>query len=256
MQPDFDRTPSQTEAKGSASSPDDAEPRPAPHDETLAELGPLYHDFSFLGVANTQISEVYRLNQKAKAPVIIEYLQKALRLCREKQESSPSFTELFCADGYYAMVAAKLGYRPAIGIDDNRDGYSAKAKEIARRLNLSQCRFVEATITADSQHERSDVVANLGGLYHVSNPREILLNSYRLAKSHLIVQSVVSLANDDATYFESPAPGWTWGCRYNRRSFHEMVSDTCPGIIESRFNELGGNERLEDRGSAYYLIEK
>jgi len=59
--------------------------------------------------------------------------------------------------------------------------------------------------------EQVDIVANLGGLYHVSNPKEIIEKSYNMAKKLLVIQSVVSMKNDDENYFESPAPGWTWG---------------------------------------------
>jgi len=35
-----------------------------------------------------------------------------------------------------------------------------------------------------------------------------------------------------------------------------MIKRLCPEIIDHHFNELEGNDRLEDRGRAYYLIEK
>lgn len=64
------------------------------------------------------------------------------------------------------------------------------------------------------------------------------------------------MANDDPAYFETPAPGWDWGSRFNRRSFQRMVEREGYNVIDSAFNELTGNERLEDRGSVYYLIRK
>jgi hypothetical protein len=67
---------------------------------------------------------------------------------------------------------------------------------------------------------------------------------------------VVSLATDDADYFESPAPGWTWGNRFSRKSFDRMIRSLGYTIVDSHFNELEGNSRPEDRGSVYYLIQK
>ena len=229
---------------------------PDQKNNVLADLGPLYHDYSFFGIANEQISEVYAQNQKAKASILTAYIAQAVGKCDLKDNKEPSFTELFCADGYYAMVASRLGCSPSLGIDGNSEKHLDKAKEIADRLRLSDCRFIEAEIGPGSTFERTDIVANLGGLYHVKKPMEILRNSFRQARQYLIVQSVVSLATDDDSYFESPAPGWTWGCRYSRSSFHKMITEICPNVIDHHFNELTGNERPEDRGSVYYLIKK
>jgi len=64
------------------------------------------------------------------------------------------------------------------------------------------------------------------------------------------------MSNSDENYFETPAPGWTWGCRYNKYSFDNMIRSFDWKILDSYFNELEGNGRLDDRGSVYYLIEK
>ena len=80
--------------------------------------------------------------------------------------------------------------------------------------------------------------------------------SYTMAKRYLIVQSVVNLATDNENYFESPAPGWTWGNRFSRKSFDKMIKELGYNVIDCHFNELEGNDRLEDRGSVYYLIQK
>ena len=64
------------------------------------------------------------------------------------------------------------------------------------------------------------------------------------------------MSNSDENYFETPAPVWTWGCRYNKYSFDNMILSFDWKILDSYFNELEGNGRLDDRGSVYYLIEK
>jgi hypothetical protein len=224
---------------------------------TLADISPLYHDFSFFGVSNKQLSDQFIQNQKAKAPLITAYIAYAKAKCETTKDSpNPSFTELFCADGYYTMVASRLGCSPCIGIDNNCEGYLDKSKAIVESLGMQDCRFIKSEISEKSSFDSTDIVANLGGLYHVSNPREILQNSFIQARQFLIVQSVVSLATDDVTYYESPAPGWTWGSRYSRSFFHKMITDICPNIVDHDFNELTGNSRSEDRGSVYYLIKK
>ncbi|MFH1114442.1 MAG: class I SAM-dependent methyltransferase [Pseudomonadota bacterium] len=221
----------------------------------LRDLGPLFHEYSFFGVDNDQLPGYYELNQKAKAPIIIAYIAYAIAKSKQSASDAVSFTELFCADGYYAMVASRLGCDRSIGIDNDRDRHFSNAKVIANRLNIN-VDFRNDDITPHSTFPSTDIVANVGGLYHVSEPERILQLSYKMANRFLIVQSLVSLARDEEDYFESPAPGWNWGSRFGRKSFDKMIKRTCPKILDCHFNELEGNERLEDRGSVYYLIEK
>jgi hypothetical protein len=78
-----------------------------------------------------------------------------------------------------------------------------------------------------------------------------------MSNNYLIVQNVVSLANTNNNYFETPAPGWTWGSRYSRESFDNLMQKKFDSkIIFHHFNELTGNSRLEDRGNSMYLIAK
>lgn len=223
--------------------------------DTLADLGPLYHSFSFFGVDNEQLPGMFAANQRAKAPIIIAYV--ALALAKARIEGRPlTFTELFCADAYYAMVASRLGADWCVGVDNDRDGFFPTATRIAERLGITNLSLQNVEIQSDSQYEQVDVVANVGGLYHVDDPEGILALSYGMARRYLIVQTVVSVATDDPDYFERPAPGWTWGNRYSRASFDRMLRRLCPRVIDSHFNVLEGNDRAEDRGSVYYLIEK
>ncbi len=93
-------------------------------------------------------------------------------------------------------------------------------------------------------------------MYHVPNPVEILRKSWNLARRYLIVQSVVSMANEGETYFESPAPGWAHGSRFSAKSFINMLRIEGYKVVDGHFNVLEGNTRPEDRGSVYFLIEK
>lgn len=220
------------------------------------DLGGLYHDYSFFGYENTQLEGIYAPNQQCKGPILTAYIQLALAKTKQKLNDDASFIELFCADGYYAMLAKHLGATKSAGLDDDSQGYFNTAKEICKRMNLTNVEFIKEDVNNIDKLQRFDIVANVGGLYHISNPKEIIEKSYQLAKKYLIVQTVVSMANSDEDYFESPAPEWTWGSRYNKYSFDKMIRSLGYNIIDSHFNELEGNERLEDRGSVYYLIEK
>jgi len=218
-------------------------------------LSELYHDFSIFGIKNKQLPGIYYPNQYCKCYIIRAYIQLAIAKCKVSLDTPVSFAELFCADGYYTMVAQHFGATISYGIDNNKDGFFATANLISEKLGLTNVHFIQKDVNEINTLERVDIVANIGGLYHVSNLREILVKSYFMAKKYLIIQSVVSMADESDDYFESPAPGWTRGCRFNRKSFDTMIQDLGFTIVDQHFNELEGNTRLEDRGSVYYLIK-
>lgn len=224
--------------------------------EKFSEFGPLYHSYKFFGVDNKQISHVYELNQRAKSSIITAYIALAISLAKDGNNKPLSFVELFCADAYYAMVASRLGCDHCFGVDNDREGHFQKAAAIAQLLGVNNISFALKDIEHDGSYGKADIVANIGGLYHVKNPEEVLLRSYDNAGSFLIIQNVVSLATDDNSYYESPAPGWSWGNRFSALSFDKMVQRNFKNIVASHFNELTGNDRPEDRGSLYYLIKK
>jgi hypothetical protein len=218
--------------------------------------GPLYHDFAWLGMPTVQLPGIYAPNQQAKAPVIAAYLLTAFARLRCRGQRDLSFAELFCADGFYTLLAAHFGASRATGYDDDREGHLANAERMRELLGLGQAEFRRTRVEAIPDAERADVVANVGGLYHVDDPEAVLDRSYRMANHYLIVQTVVSLARDEPDYFERPAPGLSWGNRYSRASFDRMIRSRGWRIVDALFNTLDGNPRLEDRGSLYYLIEK
>lgn len=220
----------------------------------LKDIGPLYHSFSFFGINNKQMSSKHKLNQKAKAPILIAYIAEAI--AKSSNGKMPvSFTELFCGAGFYSMVASRLGCSSCYGVDKKAKNIK-KARVIASKLGIKNVVFEEKTITPESEFPQSDIVANIGGLYHVDAPEKFLELSYRMAKRYLIIQSVVSLATNDENYYESPAPHWTWGNRFSKESFDKMIKRHSFDVIDYHFNELEGNTPAEDRGSVYYLVKK
>jgi len=218
-------------------------------------LGPMYHDFALLGMPTKQLPGIFAPNQQAKAPVIIAYLAHAIAMLRQRGAVEISAAELFCADGYYAMVARALGATRAVGIDNDRDGYLVNARRIADTLGLGNLEFRRQAVEDIDERERFSIVMNIGGLYHVADPEAVLDRSYRLATDYLIVQTVVSLATDDPDYYKAPGPGLPWGNRYSRSSFERTMARRGWRLLRQDFNELTEKARPEDRGSLYYLVE-
>ena len=223
---------------------------------TLYEFGDLYHNYSIFGVKNHQKAGIFKENQESKAPIISAYISLAIAKVKDSGNKNISFAELFCADAYYAMLALHFGVSRSIGIDTNQIKHSDKSEDVAKKIGLDGFSFVPDDVNNIDKMAKIDIVANVGGLYHVSNPKEILLKSYNMANDYLIIQSVVSMENNNPDYFISPAPDWDWGCRFSRESFDKMVSSFGWDIMDRHFNELTGNKGLHDRGSAYYLVRK
>lgn len=222
----------------------------------LTDLGELYHDYRLLGGRSHQRPGIFGPNQRCKEPIIGAYIQMAIAKSRRQMDDPVTFTELFCADGYYAMLARHFGASVSFGIDSDRDGHFGQAAMIAERLGLTNVEFLRQDVGGAAPLPRTDIVANVGGLYHVSNPVEILAKSYEMANKFLIVQTVYSLTTDSPEYFETPAPGWDWGCRFSLAWFEQQLRTLGYEVVDRHQNELEGNTRPEDRGSAYYLIRR
>jgi hypothetical protein len=219
------------------------------------EEEPLYHDFTALGWTNKQLPGIFAPNQRVKAPVIEGYIERALAsVTRSGREAT--FVELFCADAYYAMYARSRGAVRAMGIDSDRDGHLASAVRARAKLGLHEVEFRTLDIRQLPEVESFTIVANVGGLYHVENPEAVLDWSYSICDRYLIVQTVVSMANDDPDYFETPAPGMSWGSRHSRASFEAMIDRRGWNVLDRQFRVLEANERPADRGSLFYLIER
>lgn len=214
----------------------------------------MYHDFALLGLPTTQRPGIFAPNQRAKAPVIIALLARAIAALRTRSERKLSVLELFCADAYYAMVAKALGVERVVAVDDDRDGYLETAFRVRDALGLAVELRRQSVETLDPC-ERFSIVLNAGGLYHVEDPERVLDASWTIATDFLIVQTVVSMACDRPDYFESPAPGRPRGNRYSRASFKHAIARRGWTVLEEIFTELPGNQRLEDRGSLMFLID-
>lgn len=213
-----------------------------------------YHDFSLLGLPTDQLSRTKALNQVVKQQVLFAYILKAMNECRRKFSNPLTVAELFCADAYFAMFAAKFGADHVYGFDINERDL-ANGRQIASHLGLSN-----VTLERCDVHEISagpfSIVLNVGGLYHVSDPETVLRKSHAMARDFLIVQTAVSLASDDPDYFETPAPGWTWGHRSSRQWFEALIRKLSYKVVEQHFLEYPGCDRPEDRGGIFYLISK
>jgi hypothetical protein len=214
----------------------------------------LYHDFSLMGLSVPQRAGIYGPNQQAKAPVISGYLAFAIGKLKAAGVRPLTVSELFCADAYYSFLAHRLGADRCDAFDNNRDGHMDQAKFVNERIG--GVTLHETDVFDIPASHRASIVVNAGGLYHVSDPLTALERSYAMCERYLIVQTVFSMATEDENYFETPAPGWTWGCRFSFAFLRREMEKRGYQIVDSDRNILTGNDRPEDRGSAYFLISR
>jgi hypothetical protein len=126
---------------------------------------------------------------------------------------------------------------------------------MARRLGFGAVRFRREDVWAflDRSEEAYDLVLCAGGLYHVSDPARLLQAVRRVARGHLVVQSVVTLETEDPGYFVQPAKGWQHGCRFTHAWLRARLEALDWQVLEEARAELPGNHRLHDRGSSFFL---
>jgi len=220
------------------------------HEVFLLVQDPWYHDFTVLGYPTPQLPGIFRSNQQAKQAPLFKLIDRALDLCRA-QHTTIKGVELFCADGFYSNYAVSQGAAEMYGVDTDSDNLS-KACVISKALgHASQVRFDKCDVFKCKGVFAFGICA--GGLYHIARPQDLLTQLARQVTTALVIQTVYSVTMTDAQYFEAPAPGWTWGCRFSYAYLLHMVQEAGWNVIEASVNELGGNTRVEDRGSAYLL---
>lgn len=207
---------------------------------------PCYHDFAELGLPTPQREGNFAANQRCKQEHLLPLVDRAVAEAGPR----PSLLELFCADGYYGCRAAQRGAR-VHGVDRD-EAEVARANLMARVLGLRRrARFHVGDVFA--WDEPADVVMCAGGLYHLEDPAALLRRLRELTRSSLVVQTVYHLGVDDPGYFETPAPGWSWGCRFSLGYLRNMLVASGWEVVSEATNELEGNEKPKDRGAAYFL---
>ena len=217
-------------------------------DDARLLLDPWYHDFSRVGLRTPQRGGIFPDNQRAKEQFLFPFVDEALGWARK--EGADGFLELFCADGYYGVYAALSGATPVLGVDQDAHEVT-KANLVARLVGATAAHF-ETGDVFECRRE-AGVVLCAGGLYHLSDPARLLDQLRAQARTALVVQTVHHIGVADPDYFETPAPGWTWGSRFSIGWLRTAVEQAGFEIVRQETNELTGNDRVEDRGSVYLL---
>ncbi|MEA3431544.1 MAG: hypothetical protein U9R01_02530, partial [candidate division WOR-3 bacterium] len=94
-----------------------------------------------------------------------------------------------------------------------------------------------------------------GGLYHISNPQDLLCKLYNSKILYLVVQSVTSIKFEDENYFVTPAPCCNRGCRFSHKKLLSMIKEAGWEIVREGRNEIIYNKPVS-RGSSYVLCRR
>jgi precorrin-6B methylase 2 len=194
------------------------------------------------------------INQSVKDPVLIDLLTRALSAIGPR----PACLDLFSADGYYSCRIKALAPESVVtGVE--LDAIQIRRAELAaRKLGFADVRFVRDDVVAFLAQSSStfDLVQCAGGLYHTSDPIQILRGVDRVARSHVVVQSVVTLESEDAGYFVQPPRGWQHGCRFTHAWLQARIEEIGWHVLGEARAELPGNPDPQDRGSSFFLCRR
>jgi cyclopropane fatty-acyl-phospholipid synthase-like methyltransferase len=198
-------------------------------------------------------------NQSRKESVIAPFIRQALDDITQQKDRIRTLRclDLFCADGYYSCMLARMCPDVEITSVDLDEQEIVRARTAARLLGVHQATFELADVWEFVRAPRQfDLILCTGGLYHLTQPSDFVRLLRQMCGpvngQQLVVQSVVTLENDDPDYFVSPAPGWKHGSRFTHGGLGRWLEQAGWRIVASDRNELSGNARPCDRGSSYY----
>lgn len=219
-----------------------------------------YHDFDVLGVKTRQFAfDGYDTSQQDKQQIIFSLLDKAIAYCQGMRQAGGQLrlVELFCADCFYSIYALQKGADSAVGIDLAEESGEGAIRGVVldQALLVAGLLGQEDRLTVLRQDVKEfqgqyDLCICAGGLYHLEDPAQLIRHISAKISRALVIQTVVSLENgrEDA-YFESPAPGWTWGCRFNDIYLINLLKENGWSVRAIEQNELRANLKASDRGS-------
>jgi SAM-dependent methyltransferase len=95
-----------------------------------------------------------------------------------------------CNAGFFSLDAAGRGARHVDGIDLRTENIE-QARFVADHYGIRNASFEQMDVDALPEGEQWDVVLNLGLLYHVTNPLELVCSTYDRCQRFAIIDTVV-----------------------------------------------------------------
>lgn len=228
-----------------------------------------YHNFSAVGFPSTfyRIGG-YDVSQKNKAPILIDLIREASALVKKRKaqpDEEVSLVDLFCADAYYSIYALHHDFATfAVAIDcQEMSGEGSLRANVLEQANFIsklcglQNRLLLINEDVLTYRGEFDICLCFGGLYHINNPYDLLKRITLRTKSALVIQTVItSNQGETRPFFISPAPDWSWGCRFNAIYLTNILQELGWKIIHQDIRSMEANTSSWDNLSLSILCVK
>lgn len=217
----------------------------------------LYHSFGVLGIPSAPLSSWHAENSERKQFFVIGSILTALGIIRNEGRdlASVSFLELFAADAFYSFNALRFGAGSATAVDSNFAGYRSQDVEIATLLDVTTPKRVVADVATLQLEHSFDIVANVGGLYHLRDPLSTLLKSIAWSNRFVILQTVVDVC-DAHMEIEVAPNARPWGSSIPLVELEKALQHLPVTVRSREVHELSPRNPQCSQHSTVMLLEK
>jgi 2-polyprenyl-3-methyl-5-hydroxy-6-metoxy-1,4-benzoquinol methylase len=165
----------------------------------LAELGPWYVPFA-LGDPGGAVVNTMEFTDSFGASIFAEenaqrmqfrtdLIGGTLQLLFGSELPDMDLLDIGCNSGWFSFDLAERGTRAVHGVD-LRPNNIAQARYLRDYFGLDNAEFEVADAMSFDETQQWDVVLNLGLLYHVTDPLELLHRTYQLCRRFAVVDTI------------------------------------------------------------------
>ena len=165
----------------------------------LAELGPWYVPFA-LGDPGDAVVNTMEFTDNYGAAIFAEdnaqrmqfrtdLIGGTLQLLFGGELPDIDLLDIGCNSGWFSFDLAERGIRAVHGVD-LRPNNIAQARYLRDYFGLDNAEFEVADAMSFDETQQWDVVLNLGLLYHVTDPLELLHRTYQLCRRFAVVDTI------------------------------------------------------------------
>lgn len=153
--------------------------------EKINELSPWRYYFEFKDGVNTGVKEFQKHQIMFRSSLISETIQQILG--EELQNSI--IVDLGCNAGQFCFDLGQRGAKSVHGVDVRSDNIK-RAEFLKSYYNINNVEFFTDDVFNFKPKIGYDVVMNLGLLYHVTQPIELLKKCFQMCKKFMILESI------------------------------------------------------------------
>ena len=154
----------------------------------VSQLSPWMYYFKFRDCSTSDFPHTYDSDVLTMHDLRSDLITQSLRDLYGSELKDMSVLDLGCNCGIFSFDMASLGVKRVVGIDVF-DRNIEQAKYLKELLGFSNVEFMRANVK-DFRSERFDIVLNLGLMYHLSNPFEVMEWCHEIADRAVVVDTL------------------------------------------------------------------